>query len=181
LGFNIGAHVAAGDVDNDGFADLATGPTAGNPDTRVYRGKDIATGTFQPTGSSLLAQWFAYGVNFNVGAFVTIGDMNGDSFGDVVTGASTGNPQVNVYSGAAIAAGTFDPQTSVLATFFAFATDQNTGVPVGAAALGELLTGSTRGPAFRLVAGLSTGTIPPALRGIEGVSYVITGGLFVGA
>ena len=185
LNFNIGANVAAGDVDNDGFADLITGPTAGNPDIHVYRGLDIALGVFNPTGASLIAQWFAYGINFNVGAFLSAADMNGDGFQDVVTGASTGNPQVNVYSGITIANGTFDPNGSLLAAFFAFDVGQGIGVSVGASdpsgtGFGEILTGSTRTSQYRLVAGLSAGVKPPVLRGIDGFANDVVGGIFVG-
>jgi serralysin len=179
LGFNIGANVGAGDIDKDGFADVVTAPTAGNPDIHVYSGKDIAQGPFDPTGASLIAQWFAYGINFNVGAFVSVADMNGDGFRDVVTGASTGNPQVNVYSGATIANGTFDPVNSLLAVFYAFDVGQNIGVTVGAVN-GEIYTGSTRTGQYRLVAGLSTGVKPPVLRGIEGFANDVIGGVFIG-
>jgi hypothetical protein len=189
LNFNIGANVAAGDVDRDGFADIATGPTAGNPDVRVYRGQDIAKGTFNPAGASLLTNMFVYGLNFNVGAFVAVGDMNGDGFADVITGASTGNPQVKVFNGAAVAAGTVNadnPDASLLATFYAFDVGQDIGVSVGAddfagGGFGEILTGSTRQPRYRVVSGLSSGVFPPALRGIDGSATDITGGIDVGA
>jgi hypothetical protein len=127
-----------------------------------------------------MAQWFAYGINFNVGAFVSIGDMNNDGFGDVVTGASSGNPQVNVYNGADIAAGVFNPATSLLAVFFAFDVNQNIGVTVGAR-FGEIMTGSTKAPHYRLVAGLSSGNKPPVLRGVEGFANDVFGGIYVGA
>src|SRR5262249_52485929 len=45
LSFNVGANVAAGDVNNDGYAELVTGATVGNPHVKVYDGKSIAQGT----------------------------------------------------------------------------------------------------------------------------------------
>jgi hypothetical protein len=189
LNFNIGANVGVGDVNDDGFADVVTGATAGNPDVRVYNGKDIAQGTFNPVGASLLAQFFAYGLNFNVGALVAVGDVNGDGFGDVITGSSVGNPQVKVYDGRAIATGsfaTFNPDASLLTSFFAFNVDANIGVSVGAADFtgtgrADILTGATTGtPSYRVVDGLSTGILPPAINGIDGVASDLVSGLFVG-
>src|SRR5262249_13794987 len=114
LQFNVGADVAAGGANRDGFAGIGTGPTPGNPRVGVYNGKDAAGKTFNPAGPSMLAQFFAFGLNFNVGAFVTVGDVNGDGFGDVIVGASAGNPQVKVYDGQAIARGHFDANAGVL-------------------------------------------------------------------
>jgi hypothetical protein len=188
LQFNVGANVAVGDVNGDGFADLVTGATVGNPDVRVYNGKDIANKVFHPNGSSLLAQFFAFGLNFNIGAFVAVADTNGDGFGDVIAGASAGNPQVKVYDGQAIAQGTFNPTTSLLNQFFAYdRPGANVGVSVGAAdfegtGMADILTGPTQGPAnYRVVRGNATGTLPPAVNGIDAVAADITGGLLVGA
>ncbi len=191
LQFNIGANVAVGDVNGDGFADVVTGATAGNPDVRVYNGKDIALHTFNPTGTSQLAQFFAFGLQFNIGAFVAVGDTNGDGFGDVIVGATSGNPQVKVYDGKAIANGSFqpaNPDNSLLDQFFAFNSfNANVGVSVAAAdfegtGMFDILTGSTQGPGhYRVVKGNATGILPPAVNGIDMVLTDITGGLFVGA
>jgi hypothetical protein len=191
LQFNVGATVAIGDVSSNGFADLVTGATIGNPDVRVYSGKDIATGKFNPTGSSLLAQFFAFGMNANVGAFVSVGDVNGDGFGDVIVGTTNGNPQVKVYDGKAIANGTFsdnNPDASLLTQFLAFAQGTTSGVTVAAADFSHtgkfgILTGATNTARYRAVAGNSTGTLPPALNGIDTMppDFDTTQGVFVGA
>jgi hypothetical protein len=188
LEFNVGANVAVGDISRNGYADVVTGPTAGNPDVRVYNGQDIAKGQFHPTGSSLLAQWFAYGLNFNVGAFVAVGDTNGDGFGDVITGATAGNPDVRVYDGKAIASGVFDgnhPENSQLTQFFAYDLAFNVGAAVAAADLEsngkfDILTGASSGPPhYRVVRGNATGIMPPAL--FEGIPTDLQGGIAVGA
>jgi hypothetical protein len=151
LGFNVGVNVAAGDVLHDGFADIITGASAGNPDVRVFSGKDIAAGTFDPNGASLLAQWFPYALEFNVGATVAAGDVEHDGYADIVTGASAGNPDVRVYSGKDIANHDFQPDgTSLLAQFFPY----DLGLGIGAfVAVGDtngdgyadIITGATAG------------------------------------
>jgi hypothetical protein len=155
LGFNIGANVAVGDVNGNGFADIVTGATAGNPDVRVFRGQDIAQGKFDPNGASVVAQWFAYGLSFNIGVNVAVGDVSGDGFDDVVTGATAGNTQVNVYDGSAIARQLFDPNHpdhSLLTSFFIPNTlGQNFGAfvavgDVNAGGYGDLIVGLSQSP-----------------------------------
>lgn len=147
--------VAIGDVNGDGFPDLVTGPLVGNPHVKVFDGKAIVNGTINATfaDASLLTQFFAYGQNFNVGVTVAVADLNGDGFGDVITGASVGNPHVKVFDGKVIATRAFDnqlPDGSLLASFFAYALQFNVGVNVAAGALTGggvpvLVTGATRG------------------------------------
>jgi uncharacterized delta-60 repeat protein len=132
LNFNVGANVAAGDVNGDGFADVITGASAGNPHTRVFDAQAILASKLIPTNDGTIDEFFPYGINFNVGSFVSVADYNHDGFGDVVTGASVGNPEVRVFSGKDITNGTFDLSTSLLDFFFAFEQGQNIGVSVGA-------------------------------------------------
>jgi hypothetical protein len=188
LQLNVGANVAVGDVNGDGFADVVAGATAGNPDVRVYSGQDLANGTFDPAGKSLLAQFFAYGLNFNVGAFVAVGDTTGSGFGDVITGASAGNPDVHVYSGQAIANHSFDnshPEASLRDQFFAYGLNFDIGAAVASADFEntgrfDILTGASAGaPHYRVVKGGATGVQPPAL--FEGVPADLQGGIAVGA
>jgi hypothetical protein len=187
LQFNVGSNVAVGDLNHDNFGDVITGASVGNPDVRVYSGQDIANGTFNPGGASLLFQFFAYGLNFNVGAFVSAGDVNGDTFVDLVVGASVGNPHVKVYNGQAFANGTFNsgnPDASLLTQFFAYQLQFNIGVTVGTGDVNgdnirEIITGASGGaPHLRVVPGNSTGTLPPAI--YEAFATGIVGGVFVG-
>jgi hypothetical protein len=125
-----GVSVAVADVNGDGCDDLIVGATAGNPDVRVYDGKALATGTFNPANpnASLLAQFFAYGLNFNVGANVAAGDIEHNGYADIVTGASAGNPDVHVYRGKDIAQGTFDPSgKSLVGHWFPYTLQVNVG------------------------------------------------------
>jgi hypothetical protein len=191
LQFNIGANVAVGDVSGNGYADVITGASAGNPQVKVYNGKDIALHTFDPNGSSVLAQWFAFGLQFNIGATVAVGSVSGSGFGDVIVGASAGNPQVKVYNGQAIVNGTFNavtPDSSLLNQFYAYnRLNANAGVHVAAADFEgtkkfDILTGPTQGPAnFRVVKGTATGIMPKAVHGIDLVATDLTDGVSVGA
>jgi hypothetical protein len=155
LQFNVGANVAVGDIENDGFPDIVTGATVDNPDVRIYRGQDLAQGHFDSAGHSLVAQWFAYGLNFNVGATVAVGDVDKDGYADVVTGASAGNPHVKVYSGKALATGTFNPanpDASLLAQFFPYELQFNLGANVAVGDVNgdgyaDIITGATVGNA----------------------------------
>jgi hypothetical protein len=133
LQFNIGSNVAVGDVDDDGFADLITGASVGNPHIKVYDGASIANGTFNNNpDASIITQWFAYGINFNIGANVASSDLDNDGFADIVTGASSGNPHVKVIKGSDIALGFFNPanpDASLMSQYFPFGIS-NSGVNV---------------------------------------------------
>ena len=90
--FPGGVSVAAGDVNNDGFAEIITGAgPGGGPHVRVFSGA---------TGAELMS-FFAYAPFFNGGVVVTAGDWNNDGHVDVITGPGWGGgPHVRVFSGA---------------------------------------------------------------------------------
>jgi hypothetical protein len=187
LQFNVGAYVAAGDIDGDGRAEVVTGASVGNPHVKVYSGKAIADGTFDNANpdASLKAQWFAYELQFNVGATVAVGDTNGDGTPDVITGATAGNPHVKVFDGAAVATQGPKAPPAVLDQFFAYGLNFNVGARVAAADFdgdgkAEILTGASVGsPHYRAVKGDASGNVPPAL--FEGIPDDLSGGIYVGA
>jgi hypothetical protein len=116
VGFTGGVYVAVADVNHDGFADIITGAGAGGgPNVKVFSGKD----------GSLLTSFFAYTTSFTGGVRVAGGDVNGDGFADIITGAGPGGgPHVKVFNGA-------NPN-KLLASYFAYAPSFTGGVFVAA-------------------------------------------------
>ncbi|MFL5342912.1 MAG: FG-GAP-like repeat-containing protein [Gemmataceae bacterium] len=117
-GFAGGVHVACGDVNGDGRADIISGAgVGGGPHVTVVSGA---------TGKQLFS-FFAYDQSFAGGVSVAAGDINGDGRADVITGAGPGGgPNVKVFSG-------LDNLT--LDSFFAFSPTSTAGVRVGAGQL----------------------------------------------
>jgi len=116
-----GARAGVGDINNDGFADLAiSAGFGGGPRIAGYSGKGISSAS----QVKLFADFFAFsGTDPNTlqdGAYVAVGDLNGDGFADVATGAGEGGgPRVQIYSGKAIG--------TTLANFFAGTVDGGIG------------------------------------------------------
>ena len=101
--FMGGVRVASGDVTGDGVNDVvvAAGP-GGGPQVNVYDG----------TSLQLIHSFYAYNAAFDDGIFVAVGDVNGDGYADIITGAGQGGgPHVQVFSG---------QNYSNIASFFAY-------------------------------------------------------------
>jgi hypothetical protein len=79
--FSGGVNVAVGDVDCDGYADIATGAGAGGgPHVEVFSGR---------TGQ-LIRSYMAYDPAFRGGVTVACGDVDGDGGADIITGTGAG-------------------------------------------------------------------------------------------
>jgi RHS repeat-associated protein len=127
-GFKGGLHVAAGDVNGDGRADVITAADkGGGPHVKVFSGSD----------GTVLASFYAFDPAFTGGATVAAADFTGDRRVEVAVGAGPGGPpRVKV----------FDPMTGgviagPLGEFLAFEPGFKGGVNVGTDALAGDVTG----------------------------------------
>lgn len=89
--FTGGVYVAVGDINGDGIADIVTGAgEGGGPHVKAFSGVDNA----------LLFDGFAFSPVFTGGVRVSVGDVNNDGRGDIITAAGPGGgPHVIVFSG----------------------------------------------------------------------------------
>lgn len=80
----LGVNVAAGDINGDGEIEIIAGAGyRGGPHIKI----------FDKTGTNLISEFFAYDKNFNGGAYVASGDINGDGIDEIITGQGpTGQP-----------------------------------------------------------------------------------------
>ena len=140
--FTGGVRVATADLNLDGVDDLITAPgTGGGSRVEVFDGK---------TGRTIYDN-FQFESSFNGGAYIAVGDVNGDSFQDIIIGAGAGGgPRVQVINGQSFLAafptespfaptfGTYDPTTgevnnaNILMSFFAYESSFTGGVRVAA-------------------------------------------------
>src|SRR5262249_14184594 len=124
---------ASGDVNGDGVADIITaaGP-GGAAHIKVFDGR---------TGDVLFS-FFAYDSSFRNGAYVAAGDVNGDGYADIITGAGPGaGPHGKVFSG---------KDGSLLQSFFAYDASFTGGVTVAAGDVNgdgkaDIVTGAASG------------------------------------
>lgn len=86
--FTGGVRFAAGDVDDDGVADVVAGMGPGGGLVRVFSGVD----------ATLLVSGYPFGTSFTGGVSVATGDVDGDGHLDVVVGQASGGGRVRVFS-----------------------------------------------------------------------------------
>src|SRR5207245_3982464 len=118
--FRGGCRAAAGDVNGDGVPDLAVAAGfLGGPRVAVFDGR-----TLFATPTRLVGDFFAFpgsdAVTLRNGSFVSIGDVNGDGFDDLIFGGGPGGaPRVFILSGQMVSAGDVaGAQASPIANFF---------------------------------------------------------------
>ena len=120
--FRGGVRTAAGDVNNDRFNDLAVAAGfLGGPRVALFDGRTILDGA---TPARLINDFFAFpgddATRLRNGAYVAIGDINGDLFADLIFGGGPGGaPRVFILSGTIISAGDIGgAQANPIANFF---------------------------------------------------------------
>lgn len=97
------------------------------------------------SNGTVLRSFYAYDANFRGGVHVALGDVNGDGFNDIVTGAGPGGgPHVKVFSG---------KDNAVLASFYAYNTGLAAGVWVAVGDVdndghGDIVTGTNHQPGW---------------------------------
>jgi hypothetical protein len=123
-----GVHVASGDLDGDGKAEIVAGAgPGGGPNVRVFN-----------AAGGLISSFMAYETNFPGGVNVAVGDVNGDGHNEIVTGAGPGGgPLVKV----------FDISGNLLSSFYAYDPGFAGGVQVavGNVGAGRIVTGAGPG------------------------------------
>jgi fibronectin-binding autotransporter adhesin len=166
-----GLHVAAGDVNGDGVADIVVGSASLGPSfVRVINGSTSET----------IREFFPYTSAYTGGVFVGAGDVNGDGFADVVTGAGAGGtPHVRIFDGTS-----GNQIAGALGSFLAYPSGFAGGVRVAAGDLNgdgraEVITGAGPGggPHVRVFDGATTSEI----FGLFAFDPSFGGGVFVAA
>ncbi len=116
-----GVFVSAGDLNNDGLAEIVTSPdVGGGPRIRVFQGNDP---------SIILADFFGIeDPNFRGGVRLGIGDLSGDGQSDLVVGAGFGGgPRVAGFDGPSLLNAGNAP-AKLFADFFVFEPGLRNGV-----------------------------------------------------
>ncbi len=112
--FTGGVYVAVGNIDNStGAAEIITGAGAGGgPHVKVFNVQsNVVT----------ISQFFAYDPGFTGGVRVATGDVNGDTFPDIITGpGQSGGPRVRVFNGPVVAANNFASPSFVLKDLYPY-------------------------------------------------------------
>ncbi len=206
VNFRGGARTAAGDIDGDGKPDLVVAAGfGGGPRIAVYDGRTVLAAVAGPTASGvsvparLLANdFFAFEDSLRNGAYVTVGDLDGDGRADLFFGGGPGGgPRVRAVSGKQLLAlggianlDAVSPAGFQLANFFAGDPAGRGGVPLAVKDIdgddkADLVTASGQGQAARVLvfrgSNLLTNGAPTADQALDLFGGAgLPGGVYVG-
>jgi CSLREA domain-containing protein len=134
--FKGGVSVGASRI--GGHAVISTGAGAGaGPEVKVIAADSpiVLDTNSEPTGASLLGDFFAYDPAFGGGVSVANVDVNADGVADIITGPGpSGGPQIKVVDGTMLSSlqGNHEiADSALLDNFFAFSSTSTLGVFVG--------------------------------------------------
>jgi hypothetical protein len=167
-GYNGAVNIAAGDLNNDGYADIITAPGSKGPASNVK--------AFSGKTGQLMRSFLAY-AGYTGGVTVAAGDVNGDGYSDIITGPQIANPpHVKVFSG---------QNGSTLQSFYAYSAAFNGGIYVAAGdfnsdGYADIVTGANAGGGPHVV--VVSGANPKVKLGsFFAYSATFSGGVRVGA
>jgi hypothetical protein len=194
--FRGGARVAVGDVNHDGTPDLAVAAGfLGGPRVALFDGKTVLA-----TPTRLVGDFFAFpgadATTLRNGAFVALGDVDGDGFADVIAGGGPGgSPRVLTISGKTLTGtgtgtGPEAAQAAPLMNFFVANNSADRG-GVRVAALNadgdnraDVAAGSGEGSPSKvrvyLGADITSSAEPAAFQDVDPFAATLPGGVFVG-
>ncbi|CAN5202583.1 hypothetical protein BH11PLA2_BH11PLA2_18740 [soil metagenome] len=142
--FRGGARASIGDVDGDGYGDVVVAAGfGGGPRVATFNGKLIASSSHP----KLFGDFLAFEGKLRNGAYVAVGDVDGDGKADIVGGAGPGGgPRITIFSGDAL----LHNQEARVSDFFAGDVNNRGGIPVALRHLDgderlDLITGTGAG------------------------------------
>lgn len=131
--FRGGARAAVGDLNGDGFGDIAiSAGFNGGPRISLWDGKALSALQF----TNMSGDFFAYDQSLRNGAYVAIGDVDGDGKAELITGAGPGGgPHVKIYKGAELFGPAGPANAGLMASFFAGDPNNRGGVRIAVKSL----------------------------------------------
>jgi hypothetical protein len=186
--FRGGARTAVGDMNGDAIPEVAVAAGfLGGPRVTIYDGRTVLTNT-----RTVLANFFVFESTFRNGAFIAIGDVNGDGLGDLVAGAGPGGgPRVRILNGQILLQSPLRDQAAGIDISNFFTSDPNfrggvtlTTRNLDGDNLADVVTGSGLGDIGRVVGitgrAILAGSPPARAFDITPFGPAFTGGVYVG-
>ncbi|MGL4420044.1 MAG: FG-GAP-like repeat-containing protein [Gemmataceae bacterium] len=180
--FRGGARASTGDMNADGRPDvIVAAGFMGGPRVAAFDGRSVAAN--RPT--KLFNDFFAFEQSLRNGIFVSVGDLNGDGFGELIAGGGPGGgPRVIAFNGRSM----LNNNQERIADFFVGSTSDRGGVRLAVDdadrdGITDLVAGSGSGSGSRVTvikASAVRGTSTPATTVMVDAFPGSAAGVFVG-